>query len=318
MPEILSGYLRNSDGCRRARSLTGVAIGLTRPPRAHRIVWRLNEAGVLGAARLWPLARRLGTAPVGLLEMPDGTRLYHDPADYVSRSLYHGGYERAERWAARQLIRPGGVVVDVGANVGVYTQMASLLVGSRGRVVAFEPGPALPRLRQTVAGLANVEIVPAAAGDGARSAVLFVPAHQSGLASLRDGADNVDGCSVSVVRLDDHPAVPAGEIDFVKIDVEGYESQVLSGAAGLYRQGRVRATLVEVSPSFGAIDFVEEACRLYGLQAFILDYRRRLRYVPVVCRYDSRRVRALGQANALLLRPDAAAPLRRRAGQSDR
>ena len=238
--------------------------------------------------------------------MPDRTILYSDPTDYVAQQYYHGGYERAERWACRQLVRRGGTVVDVGANIGIYTQLAAQLVGDHGRVVAFEPGPALPRLRAVTAGLRNVDVVAAALGQRAGAAVMHVPAHQAGLASLRSGADHVDARSVRVLRLDECETVPHREIDLVKVDVEGYEGEVLLGADTLYRDELVRATLVEASPSFGSIAFVEETCDRFGLKALTLSYRVGLRYRPTAVRYSEDDVRAAGQANVLLLRPDVA------------
>ena len=63
----------------------------------------------------------------------------------------------------RTVLTPGSVFVDIGANVGYFTRMASKLVGEQGRVLAFEPMPRAERiLRLNTRDLSNVEVFPVA------------------------------------------------------------------------------------------------------------------------------------------------------------
>src|SRR5688572_5258274 len=72
----------------------------------------------------------------------NGARMTCDLRDHVQRQIYFfGAYEPIETYLFRLLLRPGMVVVDVGANVGLYTLIAAGEVGVRGEVHAFEPVP---------------------------------------------------------------------------------------------------------------------------------------------------------------------------------
>jgi FkbM family methyltransferase len=286
-------------------------VSAERIPALHRFLWVLMESGIRSAGRAWPVAERLIVRPATeMVVLPDGSITINDPSDYVARQLYRGGYERAERWAMRRLVRRGGQLVDVGANLGAFTMLGARLVGEGGVVVAFEPGPALAPLRRLIAttGETNVEIIPAAVGITSGIATLSVPAHQPGLATLRPGAERLDETTVEVLRLDECGALRPGEIDLLKIDTEGFEQQVLAGAAGLFAAGRVRATLLELSPQWGPISFVRRFAESHGLSTVALGYRVGVRvgvsWRPVIRPYDEDQVLRDGQTSVLLLRSD--------------
>jgi FkbM family methyltransferase len=145
-----------------------------------------------------------------------------------------------ERSILQRSIRPGMTVVDVGANIGYYALMCSALVRESGRVVCIEPDPAnLNELRTNVVenGLQGmVTILAEAAGD------------QDGTARFEPGLNShvvAHGSHHVTVRQIDSLAL--GKVDFMKIDVEGYEGAVLDGAAETIE--RFRPTLfVELHP----------------------------------------------------------------------
>lgn len=151
-----------------------------------------------------------------------------------------GTYERETQHALRQHLRPGGVMFDIGANVGFFTLFASQLVGTEGSIVAFEPLPdSLAWLRRHVAvnSARNVRIVEAAVSDrsGKRP---FAPAASNAMGRLAgDGTFEVD-----VVTLDEYVSEAPRAPDLLKIDVEGEEVAVLRGASELL--GRHRPALV--------------------------------------------------------------------------
>lgn len=133
----------------------------------------------------------------------------------------------------------GQVVYDVGGYVGMHTLFFARKVGSEGRVVAFEPNPVnLTELRSNVAlnGLQNVTVIASAVSDEAGTLEFvydpvlpargtLVPEIQGRLASQRSTQVPVD----SIDNLRAAHDLPAP--DFVKIDVEGLEDQVLRGLA---------------------------------------------------------------------------------------
>jgi FkbM family methyltransferase len=138
--------------------------------------------------------------------------------------------ERRERAFLRGVIRPGMTVLDVGANIGFYTGYFSKLVGESGRVVAFEPEPVnFARLKGIVGHRANVSLFEGAVGDRWGSISLFVSEDLNVDHQTYDNGGGRRKISVPVTSLDDY--VEAGrQVDFIKIDVQGFEYQVLQGA----------------------------------------------------------------------------------------
>ena len=165
-----------------------------------------------------------------------GFKLRLKPRGSVSeaRILFLPRYwDRAERRVLEKWLAPGSVFVDVGSNVGGYAFWAASLAGESGRVLAFEPDPALARqLRYNVGANGAedyIQVVEAAVGASPGKDELLPGVRNSGenrLAGGRSGA--VDGFPVRVVAL--AAAVEeAGldRIDCLKVDVEGREADVL-------------------------------------------------------------------------------------------
>ncbi len=220
----------------------GADVGGARPPRlawarARAFAWRFHTL---------QLAERLFTplsGPAVARRRFCGYQLHLD----VSRSsaqrllLLEGERFVGERRLVRSLLAPGMRVADVGANIGYYLLLIESVVGPSGHVTCFEPEPRnLCELRRNVRanGLANVEVVAAAAGDGDGTVAL-----RAGINALvvEDGAGDH---RVPLVRLD---SALTGAVDFLKIDVEGYEGQVLAGARRILAEQRPTLWL-EVHP----------------------------------------------------------------------
>ena len=108
--------------------------------RVNAVLALVVVALLVGNAR--QIARRVGFRLTGKVEV-DGLTFYLNPKDaYLTQVvLTSGTYESEETRLFRSECRPGDTVVDVGANVGWYTVIASKLVGKGGKVVAFEPDP---------------------------------------------------------------------------------------------------------------------------------------------------------------------------------
>jgi FkbM family methyltransferase len=173
-----------------------------------------------------------------------GIDMYVDVSDGTGRLHYFHDepYEPQLARTLRELLKPGDVFVDVGANVGFFSVLAGRIVGKTGRVVAFEPHPeALARFRQavTVNGLSEViEIVEAAVGDASGTTRLFL-SNDSVLsttdparAPLRDDFTFSRSIDVRRLTLDGWLAERqdlALRLRAIKIDVEGTEADVLDG-----------------------------------------------------------------------------------------
>jgi FkbM family methyltransferase len=151
---------------------------------------------------------------------------------------------------------PDDVFYDIGANIGYY----SLLAARNGaRVIAFEPHPvtsALLRRNAAANGLA-VELLEIAAGEGEGEVLLSSPPGDHGAARI-----SAEGIPVRVARID---ALDLPAPTFVKIDVEGFERQVISGLAGVLRAHRPvviseihGSTLAACSQQLESLDYVTE------------------------------------------------------------
>ena len=130
--------------------------------------------------------------------------------------------------SCRQYIKAGDCVLDIGANIGVYSKFLSGWVGDQGRVHAFEPvRETFDYLSQSVRklGLDNVVCYHAAVSSANGEGKMSVPDGNFYRARLSDR-----GQQVSLVKLDD---LFAGEVSFIKCDVEGHEMEVIEGAAKL-------------------------------------------------------------------------------------
>lgn len=134
-----------------------------------------------------------------------------------------------------QILRPGDLFVDAGANIGIYTLLASRLVGSTGKVIAIEMMPdtaAILRRHVVENGCSNVEIVEKALSDGSKANVTArVPPGKFGQASIADEvAEQLDleEQEVEAITLDQ----ACGEIEHIrlmKLDLEGAELNALAG-----------------------------------------------------------------------------------------
>ena len=151
--------------------------------------------------------------------------------------LLHGGYEDREIAELCKYIPPGGLVFDVGANIGLSALEFSRMAGRVGRVIAFEPHPdTAARLRANLDrnGATNVEIVQSAVG-AAPGTITFYESADATLSSASVIPRNlVRSFDVPLTTVDlAWAGVGKPVVAVLKIDVEGGELQVLQGAGEL-------------------------------------------------------------------------------------
>jgi len=180
-------------------------------------------------------------------------------------------------------LRPGMVVLDIGAHVGYYTLVAAQAVGPSGKVHAFEPcAETLSLLRRNVRanGFENVEIHPYAAGSSDSRRILHVTgssdSHGLFPHPLTETVRTTEVRTVAVAQ------VVSGRADLVKIDVEGAEFEVLEGMRDLVSGEDPSVLIVEWNPAClrnAGRDPLELPRCLEGLgftNISVLDDRRRL------------------------------------------
>jgi len=184
---------------------------------------------------------------------------------YIGRSLdVYGEYSEGEIDLFRQLLRPGDVAVDAGANIGALTVAMARLVQPGGVVVAFEPQRAIFDIlcnNLRLNGLANVTVYRRAVGSEA--GVIRVPPLDY------EQTENFGGVAlggslgeeVNVVTID---SLGLPRLRLLKVDVEGMESEVVTGA---------RATIQRLQPAlYIENDRADRSQRLISL-LFDIGYR---------------------------------------------
>jgi FkbM family methyltransferase len=171
------------------------------------------------------------------LELGARRARFYVHSDWVAADLKSFGGERKLLEHLASMLKPGDVVYDIGANMGLYAVFLAQAVGAQGQVIAFEPEPHYcERLRGNAAlnGLRNIRVSCLALGE--HSGELELLPSQVGIAAPRvaelppDGERGRAGRKVQVVEgdrlveIEDLPLPRA-----VKIDVEGHEYAVLKG-----------------------------------------------------------------------------------------
>lgn len=225
------------------------------------------------ARRAWGAVRGPG-APPTVVRLPWGVEIELVPTETIGRAIWTTGiYDLAVSEALWRLTRPGDLAVDAGANIGYMTGLLAVRAGATGRVLAFEPHPAVAdKLRANVArvtarpGTARIEV--RQTGLSGTAGVARLQTHPDatanhGLAFIGDGEG---GLSIRTERLDE--VVGADSVGVLKLDVEGHEPAVLAGAGGLLADRRIRHLVFEdhTGPK-GEVRRVLEAAgyRVYGL-----------------------------------------------------
>ena len=221
---------------------------------AHFPTERISDSRLLAA--LWRVFY-FGLAPRNPFVMR--TRLYsliaHPQKGTLTRAVIRRGHwEPEETEAFIACLTPGAFVMDVGANFGHYSMVASGIVGPDGRVVAFEPhGATFKLLAENCALQRHSNITPVRAGVAAENGEMTLTGDSVNPGGHSFAAENVYGTgateSVPVHGLDSYLA-DHGEgrkLDLIKIDVQGFEGQVIRGAKATIERDRPTIFL-EVSP----------------------------------------------------------------------
>ena len=188
------------------------------------------------------------------------TDIKHRTKKLVKLLLGRDGFEPPMTQMFSTLIRPDFRILDVGANIGC----TSLLFSDLGQqVISFEPLDRTYDLLQKNISLSNknnIKTLPFALGDENKEAeIYFTDVNRSTAFILdRTSRDDSEIASIKVKRLDDlFPEIGMDRLDFIKIDVEGYELRVLKGAQKTIQQYR---PIVQMEFNSWTLDVYQRIC----------------------------------------------------------
>jgi len=170
-----------------------------------------------------------------------GHRVYFSPATDIGwRLLVRGRFERAEMELCRSFLRPDSIVVDIGANIGLHSVAFADAV-PHGAVISVEPSPATYlQLLRNVAPLGNVMTINCALSSETGVTNFFVST-DSAYSGIKDtGLKSIRKQIRIPCYTGDHviSSLRVGRIDFLKIDVEGFETAVILGLEEMIREFR--------------------------------------------------------------------------------
>lgn len=168
------------------------------------------------------------------------------PAISLWRRSTGNQYEDAFGRALLGAVKPGDCVWDIGANVGNYTKKFAQIVGNQGHVIAFEPSPQVVHtLTAATQTLPQVSIQAVGLSNEAGEVPFFYDPNGIGtLDSLTRPTDGGIETKVQIRRGDDY--LDQHRPNIIKIDVEGFEKEVLTGMPRTLASPSLRSIFVEV------------------------------------------------------------------------
>ena len=212
-------------------------FGTFAPTRAQAAVISLAQRSKLKRGAFRPMLSRLvnllRAGPVDVPYQGASFRFYHQTSATERGALFNPDYNLEELDFLRTHTPPGGVFVDVGANVGTYAMVLARHVGATGKVIAVEPHP-VPHARlafnRTASGFSQVDLVAAAAGPADGELMIETDGENLGASHIVSGKAAGHAIRVPSLRLQ-RILGDAGvtHVDALKIDVEGFEDRVLTG-----------------------------------------------------------------------------------------
>ncbi len=167
---------------------------------------------------------------------------------YVS-GYWVGIYEMHIQQTLAREIKRGNTFYDIGANAGFFSLLAGTLVGPTGRVLAFEPLPEnIESIREqfSINSMRQCQLIPKAVGNRVGNASLIL-AHNNSMGRIADAGkvESEKMVTVETITIDEFVQDNTPP-DFIKLDVEGFETEVLAGASKLLNSNQAPKFLIEL------------------------------------------------------------------------
>lgn len=190
-------------------------------------------------------------------------------------SMKNGLYEKYELDVLLKFLSPGGTIIDIGANIGIYSVLASEVIGPRGKIYSFEPEPrnySLLEKNIAINRLTNVSTINKGVADKPGQLRLFVSDNNIGTHSMTMKQDRY--VDVDVVTIDDFAQENnLSQVDLIKCDVEGFEPFVLNG---------MKRTIARCNPYLILEYFPKLSAPIISREEFISTLMSMFKYVYII------------------------------------
>lgn len=182
----------------------------------------------------------------------NGFKMYLDPTDALELRT-NKVFEKFETELVKKEIKNGDIVLDIGANIGYFSLVFSQVVGTNGRVFAFEPDPnnfALLKKNVEINNLKNVALNQKAVSDVSKSLPLYLCEYNHAQHRIYPSPRCNETVMVDAITIDEYLAGTEfyNRINFVKMDVEGAEYNVIEGMKKTLKSNPNLKILCEFSP----------------------------------------------------------------------
>lgn len=198
-----------------------------------------------------------------------GFKLIVDPVtdNGVEKSIYYyGTYEKGTLYIMDKILQKGDVFVDVGANIGLMSIFASQKIGQQGKVIAFEPNPKTKKILENNITLNKINIITvegfALSDKNQKSRIYDRWDINRGGASLIKPNKPTNSYKIKEIKFSDYFAIKK-QIKLVKIDVEGFELNVLKGARQYILDSKNPPSIIVECSTNRANTFGEDTMPLY-------------------------------------------------------
>jgi FkbM family methyltransferase len=173
----------------------------------------------------------------------------NDP--YVSGSISLGLFERGEIKLFKSTISKGYNIIDIGANIGIYTLIAAKLSGDSGKIFSFEPYPQNFEILNSnilINNFKNVECVAVAISNNTKKGRLYLSEYNMGDHQIFHSDCDRSYIEIDEIKLDDYFSEDLIKIDVIKIDIQGAEVSALLGMEKLVNRSTDLKIFVEFWP----------------------------------------------------------------------
>lgn len=163
-----------------------------------------------------------------------GYKIKLDLSDWIQRNIYLRASYRDDTLIIKNILKSGMTFVDIGANIGYFSILASSIVGDEGLVLAFEPNKKLhSKLMETIKinSIKNMKLYNSALGDSEGETFLFTNHEdKNNYTSTLVNMGQKEKFKIEINTLDNIlEKLNINQVDYMKVDVDGYEPNILRG-----------------------------------------------------------------------------------------